>query len=93
MDTAERRSPLRILAPVALIVFALALVVIISSANDAANDLAVNVGGSRARFVLARRAADGTETPQLLDNHGPAPHRRGKQQDQHAFDDDIGIQE
>jgi LysM repeat protein len=33
MDTAERRSPLRILAPVALIVFALALVVIISSAN------------------------------------------------------------
>jgi LysM repeat protein len=33
MDTAERRSPLRILAPAALIVFALALVVIISSAN------------------------------------------------------------
>jgi LysM repeat protein len=33
MDTAERRSPLRILAPVALIAFALALVLIISSAN------------------------------------------------------------
>jgi LysM repeat protein len=33
MDTAERRSPLRILAPVALIVFALALVVIISSTS------------------------------------------------------------
>jgi LysM repeat protein len=33
MDTAERRSPLRILAPVALVVFGLALVLIISSAN------------------------------------------------------------
>jgi LysM repeat protein len=33
MDTAERRSPLRILAPVALVIFGLALVLIISSAN------------------------------------------------------------
>jgi LysM repeat protein len=33
METRARRSPLRILAPVALIVFALALAVIISSAN------------------------------------------------------------
>jgi LysM repeat protein len=33
MDTAERRSPLRVLAPVALVVFGLALVLIISSAN------------------------------------------------------------
>jgi LysM repeat protein len=33
METAERRSPLRILAPVALVIFALALVLIISSAN------------------------------------------------------------
>ena len=31
MDTAERRSPLRILAPVALIVFGLALILVISS--------------------------------------------------------------
>src|SRR3954471_21119754 len=33
MDTAETRSPLRILAPVALVIFGLALVLIISSAN------------------------------------------------------------
>ena len=33
MDTAERRSPLRVLAPVALVIFGLALVLIISSAN------------------------------------------------------------
>ena len=33
MDTVERRSPLRILAPVALVIFGLALVLIISSAN------------------------------------------------------------
>jgi LysM repeat protein len=33
METRARRSPLRILAPAALIVFALALAVIISSAN------------------------------------------------------------
>jgi LysM repeat protein len=33
MDTAERRSPLRILAPVALIAFGLALLLIISSAS------------------------------------------------------------
>jgi LysM repeat protein len=33
MDTAARRSPLRILAPVALIAFGLALVLIISSSN------------------------------------------------------------
>jgi LysM repeat protein len=33
MDTAERRSPLRILAPVALIIFGLALVLIISSSS------------------------------------------------------------
>jgi LysM repeat protein len=33
MDTAERRSPLRILAPVALIIFGLALLLIISSAS------------------------------------------------------------
>jgi LysM repeat protein len=33
MDTAARRSPLRILAPVALIAFGLALVLIVSSSN------------------------------------------------------------
>jgi LysM repeat protein len=33
MDTAARRSPLRVLAPVALIAFGLALVLIISSTN------------------------------------------------------------
>jgi LysM repeat protein len=33
MDTAARRSPLRILAPLALIAFALALVLIISSSS------------------------------------------------------------
>ena len=34
MDTAETRSPLRILAPVALVIFGLALVLIISTANS-----------------------------------------------------------
>ena len=51
MDTAERRSPLRILAPVALIIFALALVVIISSANGGG-------GGGGSSSPSAEKARD-----------------------------------
>jgi LysM repeat protein len=51
MDTAERRSPLRILAPVALIVFALALVVIISTAGGSG-------GGGGTSSSSAEKARD-----------------------------------
>jgi LysM repeat protein len=51
MDTAARRSPLRILAPVALIVFGLALVLIISSANGGG-------GGGGASSTSAEKARD-----------------------------------
>jgi LysM repeat protein len=51
MDTAERRSPLRILAPVALVIFALALVLIISSANGGS-------GGGGASSTSAEKARD-----------------------------------
>ena len=51
MDTAARRSPLRILAPVALIVFGLALVLIISSSNGGG-------GGGGASSTSAEKARD-----------------------------------
>jgi LysM repeat protein len=51
MDTSARRSPLRIVAPVALIVFALALVLIISSANGGG-------GGGGAPSSSAEKARD-----------------------------------
>jgi LysM repeat protein len=51
MDTAERRSPLRILAPVALIVFALALVLIISSTGGSG-------GGGAKSSPSAEKARD-----------------------------------
>jgi LysM repeat protein len=52
MDTAERRSPLRILAPVALIVFGLALVLIISSTGGSGG------GGGGAGSSSAEKARD-----------------------------------
>ena len=52
MDTAERRSPLRILAPVALIVFGLALVLIISSTGGSSG------GGGGASSSSAEKARD-----------------------------------
>jgi LysM repeat protein len=56
MDTAERRSPLRVLAPVALVVFGLALVLIISSANGGG-------GGGGTSSSSAEKARDlGTGT-------------------------------
>jgi LysM repeat protein len=58
MDTAERRSPLRILAPVALIVFALALVVIISSAGGSGG----GGGTSSSSAEKARDLGSGTST-------------------------------
>ena len=51
MDTAERRSPLRILAPVALIIFGLALLLIISSANGGG-------GGGGTSVSSAEKARD-----------------------------------
>ena len=51
MDTAARRSPLRILAPVALIAFGLALVLIISSANSSG-------GGGGTSSSSAEKARD-----------------------------------
>src|SRR3954452_11206612 len=56
METRARRSPLRILAPVALVVFALALAIIISSANSSG-------GGGGASATQAEKARDlGTAT-------------------------------
>ena len=51
MDTAERRSPLRILAPVALIAFGLALVLIISSTGGGG-------GGGGTSSASAEKARD-----------------------------------
>jgi LysM repeat protein len=51
MDTAARRSPLRILAPVALIAFGLALVLIISSSNGGG-------GGGGTSSTSAEKARD-----------------------------------
>jgi LysM repeat protein len=51
MDTAARRSPLRILAPVALIAFGLALVLIISSSNSSG-------GGGGTSSPSAEKARD-----------------------------------
>jgi LysM repeat protein len=51
MDTAERRNPVRILAPVALIVFGLALVLIISSASGGG-------GGGGTSSTSAEKARD-----------------------------------
>ena len=51
MDTAERRNPVRILAPVALIVFGLALVLIISSASGGG-------GGGGTSATSAEKARD-----------------------------------
>jgi LysM repeat protein len=52
MDTAERRSPLRILAPVALVVFGLALVLIISSTGGSGG------GGGGTSSASAEKARD-----------------------------------
>jgi hypothetical protein len=51
MDTRRRRSPLRILAPVALIVFAVALALVITSANKSG-------GGSGTSASKAEKARD-----------------------------------
>jgi LysM repeat protein len=51
METAERRSPLRILAPVALIIFGLALVLIISSTGGSG-------GGGSTSSSSAEKARD-----------------------------------
>jgi LysM repeat protein len=51
MDTRRRRSPLRILAPVALIAFAVALAMIISSANKSG-------GGGGTSSSAAQKARD-----------------------------------
>ena len=51
MDTRARRSPLRILAPVALVAFALALLLIISSANGGG-------GGGGTSSTSAEKARD-----------------------------------
>jgi LysM repeat protein len=51
MDTRARRSPLRILAPVALVIFALALALIISSANGGG-------GGGGTPSTSAEKARD-----------------------------------
>jgi LysM repeat protein len=57
MDTRRRRSPLRILAPVALIVFGVALAMIISSANNS------GASGSGTSATKAEKARDlGTST-------------------------------
>ena len=44
MDTRRRRSPLRILAPVALIAFGVALALVISSANKASSGGGTSAG-------------------------------------------------
>ena len=49
--------------------------------------------GSGPRLMALRRPADRREPPQLVDDHRPAPHRGGEQQQQHALDDDVGMQE
>jgi LysM repeat protein len=59
MDTAERRSPLRILAPVALIVFALALVLIISSTGGGGGG---SGGTSSSSAEKARDLGSGSST-------------------------------
>jgi LysM repeat protein len=71
MDTAERRSPLRILAPVALIVFALALVVIISSTGGGG-------GGGGTSSSSAEKARDlgtanGSKTKSRKSSRGKLP--------------------
>jgi LysM repeat protein len=66
MDTRRRRSPLRILAPVALVVFAVALAMIITSTNKTDGDSsksasqaekARDLGTSTSRERSRRRAA------------------------------------
>src|SRR5579871_52319 len=37
--------------------------------------------------------AGAAQPPQFVDNHRPAPNRSGEQQQQHASDDDVGMQE
>ena len=49
--------------------------------------------GSGSRLMALRRPADRREPPQLVDDHRPAPHRGGEQQQKHALDDDVGMQE
>jgi LysM repeat protein len=56
MDTAERRSPLRILAPVALVLFGLALVLIISSSSGGSS----GGGTSSSAVEKARDLGSGT---------------------------------
>jgi LysM repeat protein len=63
MDTAERRSPLRILAPVALVIFGLALVLIISSTGGGG-------GGGGTSSTSAEKARDlGTSNASKTKTH------------------------
>jgi LysM repeat protein len=57
MDTRRRRSPLRILAPVALIAFAVALAMIISSANSSGGS-----SGAKASQATEKARDLGTST-------------------------------
>jgi hypothetical protein len=42
-------------------------------------------------LVIAGVAAGPTEGPPLFDDHPPAPHR-GREQQHHPLDDDVGVQ-
>jgi LysM repeat protein len=72
MDTRRRRSPLRILAPVALIAFAVALAMIITS-TDKSN------GGNSTSANQAAKARDlGTSTSRRHSRHRSARDRLPK---------------
>ena len=63
MDTRRRRSPLRILAPVALIAFAVALAMIISSASHSSG------GGGTSANAAAKARDLGTSTTSSRSHH------------------------
>jgi LysM repeat protein len=70
MDTRRRRSPLRILAPVALIAFGVALALIISSANKSG-------GGGGTSASAAQKARDlGTSTAPTRSRHHSSSSNR-----------------
>jgi teichoic acid transport system ATP-binding protein len=75
MDTRRRRSPLRILAPVALIAFGVALAMIISSANNSgsgsgtsstAAEKARDLGTSKTTARQRRRSASRDRLPKSI---------------------------
>jgi LysM repeat protein len=69
MDTRRRRSPLRILAPVALIAFGVALALVISSASKS------NSGGGTSSNQAAKARDLGTST---TSRSGRAHHRSAR---------------